>query len=173
MSFLRGAALCVVVLIFALPCTAAHAQVSVVKSFPTNTLDGLITQTDISLDKHASSSGGACLKINATRPRTIRLFEVSNPDVDDAKLIFQARIRTRDATDKVFLEMWCRFPGQGEFFSRGLDQPLMDTTGWTSQEIPFVLQKGQKPDLVKLNVVILGRGTVWLDDVKLVKAPLK
>jgi len=34
-------------------------------------------------------------------------------------------------------------------------------------------QKGQRPDKVTLNLVINGKGTVWIDDVVLSKAPLK
>jgi hypothetical protein len=40
-------------------------------------------------------------------------------------------------------------------------------------QIPFFLKKGEKPDYVKLNIVINGTGTVWIDDVRLLKAPLQ
>jgi hypothetical protein len=40
-------------------------------------------------------------------------------------------------------------------------------------ETPFFLKRGEKPDNVKLNVVINGTGTVWIDDVKLLKGPLQ
>ncbi len=74
---------------------------------------------------------------------------------------------------QVFLEMWCHFAGKGEFFSRGLQAPLTGTTDWTTEETPFFLKKGENPDNVKLNVVINGKGTAWVDDVKLLRAPLK
>jgi len=35
------------------------------------------------------------------------------------------------------------------------------------------LKKGQKPELVKLNLVITGKGTVWIDDIKLIRGPLR
>ena len=62
--------------------------------------------------------------------------------------------------------------GKGEFFSRGLQSPLTGTTNWTTEETPFLLKKGEKPDLVKLNLVINGKGTAWIDDVLLLKGPL-
>ena len=33
--------------------------------------------------------------------------------------------------------------------------------------------KGQKPNLVKLNVILNGTGTVWVDDIALVKGRLR
>ena len=71
-----------------------------------------------------------------------------------------------------YLEMWCVFPGSGEYFSRALQNPLSGTIDWTTMETPFFLQKGQKPELIKLNVVINGKGTVWVDDITLTKGPL-
>jgi hypothetical protein len=35
------------------------------------------------------------------------------------------------------------------------------------------LKKGQNPDNVKLNLVIDGKGIAWIDDIWLLKAPLK
>jgi len=65
-------------------------------------------------------------------------------------------------------------PGKGEFFSRGLAQPLQGTSGWATYEIPFFLNEpGVTADLVKLNVAFEGGGgTVWIRDVELLKAGL-
>jgi len=68
--------------------------------------------------------------------------------------------------------MWCRLPGRGEFFSKGVDQAVEGTTDWVSCEIPFYLKKGQRPDLIKLNLAIEGSGKVWIRDVELLKTPL-
>ncbi len=38
--------------------------------------------------------------------------------------------------------------------------------------IPFFLQAGQKPDLIRLNLVVAGKGRVWIDDVRLLRQPL-
>jgi hypothetical protein len=108
-----------------------------------------------------------------TKPTVIRLFEVRDLNVEDARLIYQARVRTENVQGQVYLEMWCHFPGKGEFFSRGLQSPLTGTTDWTTEETPFFLNKGENPDYVKLNLVINGKGTAWIDDIKLLKGPLK
>jgi hypothetical protein len=38
--------------------------------------------------------------------------------------------------------------------------------------IYFFLKKGEKPDYIKLNLVIEGKGTAWIDDIGLFKTPL-
>jgi len=91
--------------------------------------------------------------------------------LEDARLVYRAQIRTDSVQGQVYLEMWCRFPGKGEFFSRALHAPLTGSTEWASQETPFLLEKGQNPDHIALNIVINGRGLVWVDDVALLKAP--
>jgi len=49
---------------------------------------------------------------------------------------------------------------------------LSGTVNWARCKIPFYLKRGQKPDLIKLNVVVEGQGTMWLRDVKLLKTSL-
>jgi len=102
----------------------------------------------------------------------IRLFEIGDIDVENARLIYQAKLRTEDVEGKVYLEMWNHFPNKGEFFSRSLQNPLTGTTDWVTEETPFFLKKGENPDNVKLNLVIDGKGTVWIDDIRLIKESL-
>ncbi len=45
-------------------------------------------------------------------------------------------------------------------------------TDWSSHEVPFYLKKGQRPDLIKLNVVFEGGGTVWIRALELLQTPL-
>jgi len=134
---------------------------------PINDLSGVLTRSGVELDTQITSDGNGSIKIIASSPTTVRLFEVGGIDIEDARLVYRARLRTEEVQGQVYLEMWCRFPGTGEFFSRALDSPISGSTGWISQETPFFLEKGQKPDLIKLNVVIDGSGTVWVDEVAL------
>ena len=143
------------------------------RRFELNDTTGLITQSGIELDKNISSDGNCSLRIEAASPTTIRLFETDKIDIENARLIYQAKVRTENAEGQVYLEMLCHFPGQGEFFSKGLMSPLTGTTEWTTLETPFLLKKGQNPDNIKLNLVIDGRGTAWIDDIRLLKGTLK
>ncbi len=163
----------VVMIFVAGGCSKQSNKVTVLKEFPVDNLNEITTQSGVGIVKNVSSDGNGSLRIVAKEPTIVRLFEVDDIDVDDARLIYQARVRTKDVEGQVYLEMWCHFPGKGEFFSRGLDSPLTGTTNWVTLQIPFFLKKGEKPDYVKLNIVINGTGTVWIDDVRLLKAPLQ
>jgi hypothetical protein len=97
---------------------------------------------------------------------------VENPAVEQCLLTYRAEIKAEGLQGRAFLEMWCRLPGRGEFFSKGYKQAVSGTVDWVRYEIPFYLKRGQKPDLIKLNVVVEGPGTVWLRNVELLKTPL-
>jgi hypothetical protein len=142
------------------------------RHFSIDNMDGIITRSGVRIDKDISSDGNGSLRVTSTRPTVVRLFEVGDIDTENARLIYQARVRTESVEGKVYLEMWCHFPGKGEFFSRGLKTPLTGTMEWTTEETPFFLKKGENPDNVKLNLVINGKGTAWIDDIRLLKAPL-
>jgi hypothetical protein len=88
-------------------------------------------------------------------------------------LTYRAKMRTANVQTGVYLEMCCRLPGRGEFFSKGLQQKAKGTVEWASYEVPFYLKKGQSPDLIKLNLVFEGAGTVWIKEVELLRIPLK
>jgi hypothetical protein len=104
--------------------------------------------------------------------QAIRLFEVENPAVEHCLLTYRAELKAEGLQGRAFLEMWCRLPDRGEFFSKGYQQAVSGTVDWARYEIPFHLKRGQKPDLIKLNVVVEGPGTVWLRNVELLKIPL-
>ena len=144
-----------------------------IKKFLLNSMEGVITQSDVEFDGNVSSDGKGSLKINATTPTVIHLFETGDIDAEDSRLLYQAKVRTEGLEGQVFLEMWCHIPGKGDFFSRNLQSPLTGTMNWTSVEALFFLKKGENPDNIKLNVLINGKGVVWIDDIRLIKGPLK
>ena len=112
-------------------------------------------------------------RIEATMAGSVLLFEVADPGVEQCLLAYRAEIRTEDVEGGAFLEMWCRFPGRGEFFSKGLHHKVTGTTGWASHEIPFLLKAGQRPDLIRLNLAVDGPGTIWVRNVELLQTPVR
>ena len=104
--------------------------------------------------------------------QTIRLFEVENPAVEQCLLTYRAELKAEGLQGRGYLEMWCRLPGRGEFFSKGYKQAVSGTINWARYEIPFYLKGDQKPDLIKLNVVVEGPGRVWVRNVEVLKTPL-
>jgi hypothetical protein len=105
--------------------------------------------------------------------RVIPLFELAGPAVavDSCLLTYQASVKSVNLRGRAYLEMWCRLPGRGEFFSKGLAQTIRGNVDWSSFQIQFRLKKGQRPDLIKLNLAIEGRGTVWIKDIVLLMTP--
>lgn len=128
--------------------------------------------SDPTLSKEGVTVEGDCWLIDPRGDQTVRLFELTVPDVDQCRLTYRAKLMSQGLTGRAYLEMWCRLPGRGEFFSRGLDQTVSGTVDWSSYETPFYLKKGQRADLLKLNLVIEGAGRVGIRDVEVIRTPL-
>lgn len=131
-----------------------------------STSDGTITQGLITQQDDG-------WRIECSEQQTIHLFEVPEPGIDQCLLTYQAELKSQDVQGRAYLEMWCRLPGRGEFFSKGFNNAVKGTNNWASYEIPFYLKRGQKPDLVKLNLAVEGSGTVWIRNVRLLQTPLQ
>jgi hypothetical protein len=156
----------------ALSCSASAPTEEVLRQIALDTTDEIITKSGIALDTEITTDGRGSIRIEASGPTTVRIAEVEDLTIEEARLIYRARLRTADLQGAAFLEMWCVFPGRGEFFSRALQSPLTGTNDWVTQETPFLLQKGQTPSRVKLNLVVQDAGTVWIDEITVVRAPL-
>jgi predicted Ser/Thr protein kinase len=108
--------------------------------------------------------------VTASGTQTFKLFEVPDPQKQQCVLSYRAQMKSDDLVGRAYLEMWCRFPGQGEFFSRGLDRPMNGASNWSEFHTDFLLRSGQQPDLVWLNLVVEGKGTVEIQNVRLLAA---
>jgi len=128
---------------------------------------------EVEIDREIFADGNESLKISTDKPLVIQLANTGDIDIEDALLIYRAKIKTEDLKGKVYLEMWCSFGEKGQYFSKAIENALTGTNNWTVQEAPFFLKKGENPDDIKLNLVVNGKGTVWLDQIELIKKPLK
>jgi hypothetical protein len=129
--------------------------------------------TTIQTDARIKAEGNGSVKITTQWPTTICIGELSGINVENAKLVYKAKVKSDlDGTGTAYLEMWVHVSG-GQYFSRGMNDVVSQKTDWKVIQTPFLLQKGQKPDKVTLNLVINGKGTVWVDDVVLSKERLK
>jgi hypothetical protein len=164
-------AVLLVLVLFSAGCTRKEVP-RTIKEYPLNSAD-VITQTNVFFDPAISVDGKGSVRIEAPGNMVINLYEASGLDIDNARLVYRAKVKTKGVEGRVFLEMRCVFQGKGEYFSRGLDTYLTGTNDWTTQETPFFLKKGQQPELVKLNLIITGKGTVWIDGIKLIRGPLR
>ena len=161
------------VALLAISCGQKAPQIVELKHFPLDNLDGIITLSNVEIDKAVTSDSNGSMRITAPDTTVVKLFEVNDINIENARLIYQANIRCENLAGYAFLEMWCHFPGRGDFFSRALQNPITGTTNWITAEAPFFLQKGEKPDIIRLNFVVAGKGTAWIDNIRLLKAPLQ
>ena len=128
--------------------------------------------TTVSRDPKVKQEGNGSIKITTLWPTTICLGEVEGLNVENGQLIYRAQVKREKLEGTAFLEMWCHVGG-GQYFSRGMNSVVTGTMDWKTLQTPFFLQPGQKTKKATLNIVINGKGTVWVDDVRLLKEPLK
>ena len=127
--------------------------------------------TTVSTDLAVKKEGKGSIKISTEGPTNICLGVVQPLNVENARLIYQARVKSEQLEGTAFLEMWCEVGG-GRYFSRGMNSTVAGTMDWQTLQTPFFLQAGQKAKRVTLHIVVNGKGTVWVDDVVLFKKPL-
>ena len=140
-----------------------------IEYFPADSMDKVVDTGLVTVDPSFSSDGKGSLKITVDQPTTVRLYEVAAPGLSDAKYIYRAKVNLKDCLGDAYLQMVMHFPNGGEVNAY---QNTKGQGAWTPMETFGVAQEGQKPDWVKLNLVIQGSGSVWVDDVHLVGAPL-
>jgi hypothetical protein len=158
--------------VIAVGCTGSGDSSVEIRRLSLDDTTGVIDAGLVTEDTGVSADGGGSLRIDARGPMTVRLFALPDIDLENAKLNYRLQVRTEGVQGTVYPEMWCQFAGMGEYFSRGLQNQLSGTSDWTMLETPFFLKEGENPDTVRLNMVITGPGTVWIDDIRLDREPL-
>src|SRR5438034_856908 len=73
---------------------------------------------------------GNTIRIDFTANRTVRLFDVKDPGVEQCLVTYRAEMKAEGIEGRAFLEMWCCLPCRGEFFSQGVHQAASGTSDW-------------------------------------------
>ena len=131
-----------------------------------------INSRDVPSSPNASWRGDE-LEVRSEREGTVNLFNVPLPDLEQQVILYRFRLKAESLKSAVFGEMWCHVAGKGKFFSKGLDQKVSTTDEWHVIEIPFYLGRGQQANLLNLNLVFGGSGTVRLKEIEIQSAPVK
>jgi hypothetical protein len=133
--------------------------------------DASVIGTTIQTDTQVKAEGKGSIKITTQWPTTICLGEVDRLDIENAKLVYKAKVKS-DLDGTAYLEMWAHVGGR-QYFSRGMNDVVSRKSEWKIIQTPFLFQKDQRPEKVTLNLVINGKGTVWIDEIVLSKQPLQ
>jgi hypothetical protein len=160
-------------LMFGMQCVQKTEKTELIKQYLISDLNGLVDSVGVTLDSEITADGNGAFRLTTEHPRTFRLYETGDIDIEEARLLYSAKVRTENVDGYAYIELWCRFLGKGEFYSRALQTRLKGNNDWVVQETPFFLKKGENPVNVRLNLVINGSGTVWIDDITILKAPLE
>ena len=129
----------------AVGCSGRSAGEEVLYRYPVHGMQDVVTTSGVEFDREVTADEDGALRLTANGTTTFRLYQVENIDVEDTRLVYRAKIRTKDVKGQAYLEMWCEFPGKGEYFSRALHAPLTGSNEWTTQETPFFLKAGENP----------------------------
>jgi hypothetical protein len=129
--------------------------------------------SDSTISKDVVMTDNGAWQIGSVETKTFKFFEVEITDIENCMLTYRADLKSENIQGRCYLEMWCRIPDRGEFFSKGFQTALKGNNDWASYEIPFHLKSGQRPDLVKLNLTIEGSGKAWMRNVELLYIPFE
>lgn len=166
-----------ITIVFAIACFLScneqdRGDIEVLRSYSLDSIDEVITREWVEIDKETSTDRNGSLKITVDKPTVIKLFETGDVDVENSQIVYKAKLKSEALEGEAYLEMWCSFLGKGDYFSRSLNSTVKGTMSWVEITTPFFLKKGENPDNVRLNLVVNGKGIVWIDEIDLIKTPL-
>lgn len=136
-----------------------------------NILRAFTPGTDAPIASDLVRADGEEWIITVDSPQSVRLFEFPVADLNARHIAYLASAKAEGVFGAAYLEMWVRFPGKGEFFSKALDTPLQGNMDWSEYSAPFFLQSGQVPDRIRLQLTFADRGTVRLKNVRVAMTP--
>ena len=107
-----------------------------------------------------------------SRPSSVTALTIDRPQIAGPRYKLTGKVRYENVEGIGYLEMWNYFPGGGQYFSRTLAEQgpmgkLHGTSGWRSFVLPFDATGSPPPTRLVVNVVLQGRGTVYLGPMEL------
>lgn len=148
-------------------------------SFPISSTQEIITTSGIEIDTEITADGNGSLLVNTIEPKTIELIELDEENLKNKRLTYKAQMRSEDLVASgdmrgiAYIELVARFPDGETLISRGPRVPIKGTTDWRPVDTVLYVDKGHTPESVKMNLIVEGKGKVWIDAVKLESIPLR
>jgi len=118
-----------------------------------------------------------CLMLSNTlaRPAPVEILSIDQPGITAPVYALRGRVRYEGVEGTGYLEMWNLFSDGSAYFSRTLatQGPLASLSGssaWRDMALPFSAAGTEKrPSKLVLNLVLPGRGKVWIGPLTLVQ----
>ncbi len=107
-------------------------------------------------------------------PTAITVLVVADPKITKPRYAIRGQVRYEAVEGKGYLEMLNHFPGGGPHFSKTLAgsgpmQSLEGSSDWRPFVLPFLIGSPERPQKLVVNVVLPGKGKVWLGPLSLVQ----
>lgn len=125
----------------------------------------------VTVDKASAAEGAGCLKMVVDQPTTLSLAEFKFPG-EGAKYTVQFKMRVKDFLGDAYGQMNVNYASGGKQEIKNYQNAIGATSDWVPMELSWVVQKGQKVDSLTLYAILGGSGTVWVDEIRLIRAPL-
>jgi hypothetical protein len=96
---------------------------------------------------------------------TLPFFELTGLDLHDGNIVYRGEMKAGDLEGAAYLFLQCYQDGNmltAKNISPGLEAP----SDWARFEVSFQPREGQHVDRIKLSVVVTGKGTVWIKDIR-------
>jgi hypothetical protein len=122
-------------------------------------------------DPEISSDGGGSLRVvvtDSTSGGALRLYELEHPDLPEGEVMLTGSLRSRGLQGQAILELRCQPMGENEAFVRGVRGLVSGDADWTPQQVRFDdPDLCREPESIRISLLMLGTGTVWVDDLRL------
>lgn len=122
-------------------------------------------------DPEISSDGGGSLRVvvtDSTSGGTLRLYELEDPAFPEGQVVLTGSLRSRGLQGQGILELRYQPRGENEAFVRGVRGLVSGDADWTPQEVRFEdPDLCREPESIRISLLVLGMGTVWVDDLRL------
>lgn len=141
-------------------------------NFPVNSLNRVISKFNLKLDNEVSYDGLGSIRVDSKDTTTAYIFVLYDIPVKRAKLTWEAYCKSEDLKGEAFLEMGVqiskKYRKELESYLHQSKDFLRGTTNWQKIKVEFLVLENLKVDVVQLNLIIEGEGTVWIDQVRFV-----
>ncbi len=127
------------------------------------------------LDSAFSSDKKGSVKVVAYTPgrHVIALYELKHPGTGNARLACRAMVSTSDIRGQAYLQMVIKAEGREPAVIENRLQSLHAASypAWVELETPYMVSKDEKIESLRLNFVLQGIGTAWVDNLRLYGTP--
>jgi len=121
----------------------------------------------------AAEAPFSSLKIDGGTGAPVTVAIIERPAIKGPRYAVTGQVRYEGVEGAGYLEMWSHFPNGGHYFTRTLADagPMMKlqgSSGWRQFTLPFDATGAPPPTRLVVNLVLPGRGVVYLGPLQLV-----